>query len=269
MSHIYYFQGVLAAIIIIILIIRNSYIAPNPTWLAQSTSQFKTRMDIRINTWNMHTPDDPMKGYFSQERQTDKQITDRPADKTIMLMSWRPTQNCGSGAYPISCSVNTHVTRSPGSFCPTLTQFRPVPSFKSVSNFADWFHVQAKIAYPILWCLVSPNRQTIYTQRFAFVLVVPQCFQLLYSSGHLRGGVSHFWCRIQEPEPLSIGHRASGNYLGLVNISGPASQFIHEIQPHKRFKITLFIRTKHNMRIFGVIPFINQSKINQSINISL
>ena len=33
-----------------IIIIRNSYIAPNPTRLAQSTSQFKTRMDIRINT---------------------------------------------------------------------------------------------------------------------------------------------------------------------------------------------------------------------------
>ena len=25
---------------------------------------------------------------------------------------------------------------------------------------------------------------------------------------------------------------------------------------HKRFKITLFIKTKHNMQIFGVIPFI-------------
>ena len=42
-----------------IIIIHNSYIlniAPNPTRLAQSqsTSQFKTRMDIRINTWNMH-----------------------------------------------------------------------------------------------------------------------------------------------------------------------------------------------------------------------
>ena len=42
------------------IIIRNSYIyAPNPTRLAQSTSQFKTRMDIRIKTWNMHTPDSP------------------------------------------------------------------------------------------------------------------------------------------------------------------------------------------------------------------
>ena len=29
-----------------------------------------------------------------------------------------------------------------------------------------------------------------------------------------------------------------------------------EIQTHKRFKRTLFIRTKHNMRIFGLIPFI-------------
>ena len=28
------------------------------------------------------------------------------------------------------------------------------------------------------------------------------------------------------------------------------------IQIHKRFQITLFIRTEHNMRIFGVIPFI-------------
>ena len=41
----------------ITIIIRNSYIAPNPARLAQSTSQFKTRMDIRINTWNIHTPD--------------------------------------------------------------------------------------------------------------------------------------------------------------------------------------------------------------------
>ena len=34
----------------LIIIIRNTYIAPNPTRLAQSTSQFKTRMNIRINT---------------------------------------------------------------------------------------------------------------------------------------------------------------------------------------------------------------------------
>ena len=44
---------------IFFIIIRNSYIAPNPTRLAQSTLQFKARLDIRINTWNMHTPDDP------------------------------------------------------------------------------------------------------------------------------------------------------------------------------------------------------------------
>ena len=42
-----------------VIITRNSYIAPNQTRLAQSTSHFKTRMDIRINTWNIHTPDDP------------------------------------------------------------------------------------------------------------------------------------------------------------------------------------------------------------------
>ena len=28
------------------------------------------------------------------------------------------------------------------------------------------------------------------------------------------------------------------------------------IQTHERFKIMLYIRTKHNMPIFGVIPFI-------------
>ena len=35
------------------------YIAPHPTRLAQSASQFKTRMNISIKTWNMHTPDNP------------------------------------------------------------------------------------------------------------------------------------------------------------------------------------------------------------------
>ena len=50
--------GVSLVALIIIIIIRNSYVAPNPTWLAQSNSQFKTRMEIRSNTWNMHTPDD-------------------------------------------------------------------------------------------------------------------------------------------------------------------------------------------------------------------
>ena len=43
----------------IIVIIHNTYIEPNPTRLAQSTSQFKTRMNITIKTWNMHTPDNP------------------------------------------------------------------------------------------------------------------------------------------------------------------------------------------------------------------
>ena len=35
---------------------------------------------------------------------------------------------------------------------------------------------------------------------------------------------------------------------------------------HKRFKITLFIRTKHNMQIFGVIPFI---KLQNNIEITI
>ena len=43
---------------LLIITICNSYMAPNPTRLAQSTSQFKTRMNVRIKTWNMHTPDD-------------------------------------------------------------------------------------------------------------------------------------------------------------------------------------------------------------------
>ena len=46
-------------ITIIIIIIRNTYIAPNPTRLTQSASQFQARMNTRINTRNMHTPDDP------------------------------------------------------------------------------------------------------------------------------------------------------------------------------------------------------------------
>ena len=29
-----------------------------------------------------------------------------------------------------------------------------------------------------------------------------------------------------------------------------------KIQTHKRFKRTLLVKTKHNLRIFGVIPFI-------------
>ena len=31
----------------------------HPARLTQSSSQFKTRMNIRISTWNTHTPDDP------------------------------------------------------------------------------------------------------------------------------------------------------------------------------------------------------------------
>ena len=45
-----YYATLVLVIASIIIIICNSYIAPNPIRLAQSTSQFKTRMDIRINT---------------------------------------------------------------------------------------------------------------------------------------------------------------------------------------------------------------------------
>ena len=42
-----------------LIIICNIYIAPNPTRLAQSISQFKSGSNITIKTWDMHTPDDP------------------------------------------------------------------------------------------------------------------------------------------------------------------------------------------------------------------
>ena len=35
-------------------------------------------------------------------------------------------------------------------------------------------------------------------------------------------------------------------------------------QTHKRFEITLFIRTKHNKRIFGVIPLIELQNDTQT-----
>ena len=34
-----------------------------------------------------------------------------------------------------------------------------------------------------------------------------------------------------------------------------ASVLKQDPSTHKRFRITLFTRTKHNMRIFGIIPF--------------
>ena len=46
-------------------------------------------------------------------------------------------------------------------------------------------------------------------------------------------------------EPFSIQHAALNK-----------GTCINQIQTHKRFRITLLIRTKHNKRIFGVSPFI-------------
>ena len=41
----------------------------------------------------------------------------------------------------------------------------------------------------------------------------------------------------------------------------------YRIQTLKRFRITLFIRTKHNMRVFGVIPFTKlQNDTKQQLN---
>ena len=38
----------------------------------------------------------------------------------------------------------------------------------------------------------------------------------------------------------------------------------YKIETHKRFRIMLFIRTKHNMHIFGVIPLVFLSTLYQS-----
>ena len=54
---------------LIIIIIRNTYIAPYRTRLAQSTSQFKTRMIVRINTRNMHTRDDSSASQNAKRKQ--------------------------------------------------------------------------------------------------------------------------------------------------------------------------------------------------------
>ena len=46
-----------------------------------------------------------------------------------------------------------------------------------------------------------------------------------------------------------------------------AYQPITPYQTQKRFKRTLFIRTKHNTQIFGVIPFIKlQTTLKQQLN---
>ena len=44
------------------------------------------------------------------------------------------------------------------------------------------------------------------------------------------------------------------------------SLLLNFIQTHKRFKITLFIRTKHNMRIFGIILFIKLQNDAEQLN---
>ena len=46
-----------------------------------------------------------------------------------------------------------------------------------------------------------------------------------------------------------------------------ASLTVLGVQTHRRFRITLFIRTKNNMRIFGVMPFIElQTTLKQQLN---
>ena len=59
------------------------------------------------------------------------------------------------------------------------------------------------------------------------------------------GPWSKRWC----PSRLQIG----SGWLRSKHIVPPANRFrLIKIQTHERFKITLFIRTKHNMQIWGV-----------------
>ena len=51
-----------------------------------------------------------------------------------------------------------------------------------------------------------------------------------------------------------------------VTLAWHANQY-SEVQTHKRFKRTLFIRTKYNMRIFGVIPLSSyKTTLQQQLN---
>ena len=45
--------------------------------------------------------------------------------------------------------------------------------------------------------------------------------------------------------------------LRSANAGSMSETVLDRIQTHKRFKGTLFIRTKHNTRILGLIPLIN------------
>ena len=40
---------------------------------------------------------------------------------------------------------------------------------------------------------------------------------------------------------------------------------VGQIQMHKRFESILFIRTKHNMQMFRVVPFINNNNNNREL----
>ena len=60
---------------------------------------------------------------------------------------------------------------------------------------------------------------------------------------------------------LPVGHPLSmASLSALIKLcqirGGCSSEGRLKFQTHKRFKRRLFIRTKYNMRIFGIIPFI-------------
>ena len=75
------------------------------------------------------------------------------------------------------------------------------------------------------------------------------------------GGVSwHFFSR-----PLT--HRCQECQLLLLLVGGKAEKRMTTRSKHKRFKITLFIRTKHNMKFLGGNPLYQATKLlSLSIN---
>ena len=66
----------------------------------------------------------------------------------------------------------------------------------------------------------------------------------------------------QDNVMLPASAACNGQYKTADNIVRPLLQLSTQdnIQTHKRSKRTLFIRTKYNMRIFGVIPFFQATK---------
>ena len=70
-------------------------------------------------------------------------------------------------------------------------------------------------------------------------------------------GVVLCWgARSDEKKVNKYQRRVIGNEKGIYFKGRRQIQFVSKTQTHKRFNIRLFVRTKHNIRFFGVIPFV-------------